>query len=73
MMNVLVTGGSGQLASCIKDVEKKHEDLNVIYTDYLELDICDFNQVQTFFSNTQVDYCIKKQRRKNILCRRLIR
>jgi dTDP-4-dehydrorhamnose reductase len=59
MTTILVTGGNGQLASCIKDVEKQYDDLNVIYTDYLELDICDLNQVQAFFkSNTQIDYCV---------------
>lgn len=59
MTTVLVTGGNGQLASCIKDVEKHHNDLNVIYTDYLELDICDLNQVQAFFkSNEDINYCI---------------
>jgi dTDP-4-dehydrorhamnose reductase len=59
MTTILVTGGNGQLASCIKDVEKQYDDLNLIYTDYLELDICDLNQVQAFFkSNTQIDYCV---------------
>ena len=59
MTTILVTGGNGQLASCIKDVEKQYDDLNVIYTDHLELDICDLNQIQTFFkSNPQIDYCI---------------
>ena len=59
MTTVLVTGGNGQLASCIKAVEKHHNDLNVIYTDYLELDICDLNQVQAFFkSNEDINYCI---------------
>ncbi len=59
MTTILVTGGNGQLASCIKDVEKQYDDLNVIYTDYLELDICDLDQVKSFFeSNKQINYCI---------------
>tara|TARA_B110000090_G_scaffold48330_1_gene55078 strand:+ start:123 stop:980 length:858 start_codon:yes stop_codon:yes gene_type:complete len=59
MMNVLVTGSNGQLASCIKDLAKQYEDLNFIYTDYQELDICDLKQVNTFFqSNPKIDYCI---------------
>ena len=59
MTTILVTGGNGQLASCIKDVEKEYDDLNIIYTDHLELDICELNQIQTFFkSNPQIDYCI---------------
>ena len=59
MMNVLVTGSNGQLASCIKDLAKQYDDLNFIYTDYQELDICDLNQVNAFFkSNHKIDYCI---------------
>ena len=59
MRNVLVTGSNGQLASCIKDLAKQYEGLNFIYTDYKELDICDLNQVNTFFkSNKKIDYCI---------------
>ena len=56
MRNVLVTGSNGQLASCIKDLAKQYEDLDFIYTDYKELDICDLNQVNTFFkSNKKID------------------
>jgi dTDP-4-dehydrorhamnose reductase len=59
MIKVLVTGGNGQLASCIKDVERKYDNLNFIYTDYLELNICDLNQVKVFLkTHTQIDYCI---------------
>src|SRR5690606_3096984 len=59
MIKVLVTGGNGQLATCIKDVENQHADLNVIYTDFLELDISDLNQVISFFkTNKDIDYCV---------------
>ena len=59
MINVLVTGSNGQLASCIKDHAKQYVDLNFIYTDYQELDICDLKQVEGFFkSNQKIDYCI---------------
>ena len=59
MMNVLVTGSNGQLASCIKDLAKRDTSLNFIYTDYQELDICDLKQVEVFFkSNQKIDYCI---------------
>ena len=58
-MNVLVTGSNGQLASCIKDLAGQYENLNFIYTDYQELDICDLKHVNTFFkSNSKIDYCI---------------
>ena len=59
MRNVLVTGSNGQLASCIKDLAKQYDGLNFIYTDYKELDICDLNQVNTFFeSHSKTHYCI---------------
>lgn len=47
MINVLVTGGNGQLAYCIKDIESQYKNLNFIYTDYSELDIT--NKEQTLF------------------------
>lgn len=58
MINVLVTGGNGQLAQCIKDVAHLAADLHIIYTDYEDLDITDLNAVKTFFKNNLVDYCI---------------
>ncbi|WP_298550529.1 dTDP-4-dehydrorhamnose reductase [uncultured Algibacter sp.] len=59
MINVLVTGSNGQLASCIKDLENKYSDLNFIYTDYLELDITNKEDVTSFFKqHSKIDYCI---------------
>ena len=59
MINILVTGSNGQLGNCIKDIESKYANLNIVYTDYLELDICDLNQVKSFFqANNQIHYCI---------------
>ena len=55
---VLVTGGKGQLASCIKDIENQYQDLNIIYTDYQDLNICNLQQVQAFFQDNKIDYCI---------------
>ncbi|HLV38821.1 dTDP-4-dehydrorhamnose reductase [Xanthomarina sp.] len=58
MINILVTGGNGQLAKCIKDLENTDGNLKFIYTDYQELDISNIEAVETFFKNNQVDYCI---------------
>ena len=59
MINVLVTGSNGQLASCIKDYAKQYKELHFIYTDYQELDICNLNDVEEFFTtNQKIDYCI---------------
>ncbi|MBU3820647.1 dTDP-4-dehydrorhamnose reductase [Flavobacteriaceae bacterium XHP0103] len=58
MTTVLVTGGQGQLASCIKDVEIKYDNLSIIYTDSQDLNVCDLSQVQSFFKSHAIDYCI---------------
>ena len=59
MINVLVTGSNGQLASCIKDRAKQYKGLHFIYTDYQELDICNLKDVEEFFTtNPKIDYCI---------------
>ncbi|MCH4552119.1 dTDP-4-dehydrorhamnose reductase [Aestuariibaculum lutulentum] len=58
MINVLVTGGNGQLATCIKDVEVEYDNLNVLYADSKDLDICNLNQVQSFFKSHDIDYCV---------------
>lgn len=59
MINVLVTGSNGQLASCIKDRAKQYKELHFIYTDYQELDICNLKDVEEFFkTNQKIDYCI---------------
>jgi dTDP-4-dehydrorhamnose reductase len=58
MINILVTGGNGQLAKCIIDLEKKHSNLNIYYTDFPELDITNMEGLETFFKNYPIDYCI---------------
>ncbi len=58
MKNVLVTGGNGQLASCIKDIEKSLVDFNFTYVDYDKLDITKIEQVRSFFEEKKIDYCI---------------
>src|SRR5690606_6552582 len=56
MMNILVTGGDGQLATCIKDIASK--ELNFIYTDYLALDITCLSSLESFFKTHSIAYCI---------------
>ncbi|KAB1066513.1 dTDP-4-dehydrorhamnose reductase [Tamlana haliotis] len=59
MIDVLVTGAKGQLASCIRDLEAQYRHLNFIYADASMLDICDVNQVLSFFkAQKSIDYCI---------------
>lgn len=59
MINVLVTGSNGQLGRCIKDLAPNNTDINFIFTDYKELDICNLNEVLAFFkTQKKIDYCI---------------
>ncbi|WP_159022146.1 dTDP-4-dehydrorhamnose reductase [Formosa sp. L2A11] len=57
-MKILVTGGNGQLAACIKDVSKAENQLQFIYTDSEDLDITNQQHVADFFQNNTIDWCI---------------
>ncbi|WP_435135570.1 dTDP-4-dehydrorhamnose reductase [Formosa sp. A9] len=58
MMQVLVTGGNGQLAACIKDVCVDKSELEVTYTSVSDLDITNKQQVDQFFAKHSFDWCI---------------
>ncbi len=58
MKKILVTGGNGQLASCIKDVAHTIEGYEFIYVDLPELDITDNAQVRSFFNANELSYCV---------------
>ncbi|SFC96045.1 dTDP-4-dehydrorhamnose reductase [Algibacter pectinivorans] len=60
MINILITGGNGQLASCIKDLAIDYVNLNFIFTDFLDLDITNLNQLNNFFNtaSNDIQYCI---------------
>lgn len=53
-----MTGGKGQLALCIKDLTSKLVEYSFVYVDYDELDITNSDEVNSFFSQRKVDYCI---------------
>lgn len=58
MKNILVTGGNGQLANCIKETEKNFTHLNFVYVDFDEMDITDFDSVSETFKKNDFSYCI---------------
>lgn len=58
MKSVLVTGGNGQLASCIRDRTSNLDDYNFIYVDHDKLDITKEEDVSAFFENNNISYCI---------------
>ncbi|MGB2386767.1 MAG: SDR family oxidoreductase, partial [Flavobacteriaceae bacterium] len=58
MIKILVTGGNGQLAQCLKDVVKNDSELDVDFQDLPYLDITDKQQLESFFLKNEFDYCI---------------
>jgi len=58
MKNILVTGGKGQLASCIEDCAASTLEYNFIYVDVDDLDITRLNQVMDFFSTHNITFCV---------------
>lgn len=58
MKTILVTGGKGQLAQCLRDVTENLVRYSFIYVDYDVLDITNKENIKEFFINTKIDYCI---------------
>ena len=58
MIKILVTGGSGQLAQCLEDVVINENELNVDFQDLPALDITNKQQLESYFSKYELDYCI---------------
>lgn len=58
MKKILVTGGNGQLASCIKNNVQDLPNFNFIYVDLEELDITDRDAVHDFFEESNLDWCV---------------
>lgn len=57
MKNVLVTGGNGQLASCIRDLAYSLDNFNFVFIDLDELDITNTQAVNSYFEQG-FSYCI---------------
>lgn len=58
MRTILVTGGSGQLAACIKEFANDCNDLSFIFTDIDTLDITNKQNVISYFEARKIDFCI---------------
>ena len=57
-MNILVTGANGQLGSEIKDCQHNFKELNIVYADLQDLDICNEDTVNTFVTTNSIDAVI---------------
>lgn len=58
MKNILVTGGKGQLASCIKDSAANLKTHHFKYVDVDELDITKSTEVEAFFDANNIAFCV---------------
>lgn len=50
-MKIIITGSKGQLGRSIQELAPAYPDLSFVFTDVEELDICDANQVNAFFTS----------------------
>ena len=57
-MRILVTGSKGQLGSEIKDLSSKYENIECFFKDLPELDISDFNSINSFIINEHINAVI---------------
>lgn len=58
MKNVLITGGKGQLASCIRDFAQDFQDHHFVFVDVDELDITEVKDIAAFFDAHSIDFCV---------------
>lgn len=58
MEKILVTGGNGQLGSCLKKLQEQYNEYEFLFTSSSELDITDEEAVRTYFQKFQPQYCI---------------
>lgn len=57
-MQILVTGSNGQLGSELKVLSHKLKEIQFIFTDIQELDICSKESVNLFFESNYIDFVI---------------
>ena len=57
-MKILVTGGKGQLGCEIKELASYYENLECVFKDIPELDICDAETLTTFISDQHINAVI---------------
>ncbi|AMA48012.1 MULTISPECIES: dTDP-4-dehydrorhamnose reductase [Flavobacterium] len=57
-MVVLVTGASGQLGQSLQFIASQYAEMQFIFASSQDLDITNQDQVNTFFDNNKIDFCI---------------
>tara|TARA_B110000503_G_scaffold12539_1_gene17068 strand:+ start:11261 stop:12145 length:885 start_codon:yes stop_codon:yes gene_type:complete len=57
-VKVLITGSNGQLGSEIKGLASDYKSLDIVLKDLPELDICNFNELQSFIAENNINVVI---------------
>jgi dTDP-4-dehydrorhamnose reductase len=58
MNTILITGANGQLGNEIRALSSQFSIFNFLFTDYEELDIRNYDAVESFFLNQTIDYIV---------------
>lgn len=58
MLNILVTGGNGQLGSELKEIAPDYQDYNFFFTDVKDLDITNHGAVECFIESNKINIII---------------
>lgn len=66
MQTVLVTGASGQLASCIKKFSELEASIDWLFMDSSEIDITSKCALEECFKSKRIDYCINTAAYTNV-------
>ena len=66
MINLLVTGSSGQLGQCLKQLLLSATDISCYFAAREDLDITNSDEIQRFFSEHNFDYCINTAAYTNV-------
>ena len=57
-MNILVTGSKGQLGNEIRSISNQYPDYHFVFTDVAELDITEYQQIDSFFKENNINFVI---------------
>lgn len=66
MKKILVTGASGQLGKCLRDLSQSYPEYAFTFVDRNQLDLEDKDSVYSYFKNKGFDYCINAAAYTNV-------
>ncbi|SDR92649.1 dTDP-4-dehydrorhamnose reductase [Christiangramia echinicola] len=66
MKTILVTGANGQLGQCLQKHSKKYPNFTYLFCSSKELDITSKEDLEVYFQNHEIDYCINAAAYTNV-------